>query len=151
MKDKARVRITLESEQGGEKQVQQYDGEWFRKERTVYVRYVENDENYGEVRTLVRFREGELHVKRHGGVESELTYRAGNRINGKFILPQAQFAMETETSLLWVQSGDMTKEGHGPAVLLPTLPWLIEWHYSLWVEEQPAGDFKIRLRAEECE
>ncbi|UVI30545.1 DUF1934 domain-containing protein [Paenibacillus spongiae] len=149
MNDRARVRVTLESEIDGQKQVQQYTGEWFRKERTVYVKYEEADDHYGEVRTLVRLRDGELNVTRRGGVESEQTFMPGSRRSGRYASPHARFAMETETTRLRVQSGGRTLDDSEHALLQPTLPMVIEWHYSLHVGEQPAGDFMIRMRAEE--
>ena len=33
--------------------------------------------------------------------------------------------------------------------ITPSLPMLLEWHYTLWVEEQQTDDFILRLRAEE--
>lgn len=151
MNDRARVRVTLESEIDGEKQVQRYTGEWFRKERTVYVKYEEADDHYGEVRTLMRLRDGELNVTRRGGVESEQTFRAGTRRIGRYASPHARFAMETETTRLQVQSGGRTWTGSEHELLQPTLPMAVEWHYSLHVGEQLAGDFRIRMRAEELD
>ncbi|QYR21579.1 DUF1934 domain-containing protein [Paenibacillus sp. sptzw28] len=148
MKDRAQVRITLESELDGEKQTQVFTGEWFRKDRTVYVRYDESGD-HGAVRTVVRWREGELSVKRHGDVESEQTFVAGERRAGQYESAHARFQLETETKLMWMQYGDMSEVGPVENRPKPTLPMLLEWHYTLWVEGQPSGAFVIRLQAEE--
>ncbi|WP_246027966.1 DUF1934 domain-containing protein [Paenibacillus xylaniclasticus] len=147
------VQLTLTSEIDGDRQEHQFRGEWFRKGRTVYVRYTENDDNAGEVRTVVRWREGELHVTRRGIVESEQTFVAGVRRTGKYISPFARFHMVTDTSLLWMQCGDWKQKGqqHEPASddnLLPVLPMLLEWHYKMYVDEELTGQFKIKLKAE---
>jgi len=151
------VRLTLTSEIDGERQEHRLRGEWFRKGRTVYVRYTENDENAGEVRTVVRWRDGELHVTRRGIVESEQTFVAGVRRAGKYVSPFARFHMVTDTSLLWMQCGDwMQKSQERRAEQervddenpVPVLPMLLEWHYKMYVDEELTGQFKIKLKAE---
>ncbi|GGD95696.1 DUF1934 domain-containing protein [Paenibacillus nasutitermitis] len=152
MTGRAKVQITLTSELDGERQTHAFIGEWFRKDRTVYVRYEESDEN-GQVRTLVRWREGELSVKRHGDVESDQTFAAGMRRVGHYTSTHIRFQLETDTTLLWMQCGDMAtgnplgKPQEEP--MAPSLPMLLEWHYRLWVDEQPTGMFIVRLHAEE--
>jgi uncharacterized beta-barrel protein YwiB (DUF1934 family) len=148
------VRLTLTSEIDGDRQEHQLRGEWFRKGRTVYVRYTENDDNAGEVRTVVRWRDGELHVSRRGIVESEQTFVAGVRRTGKYVSPFARFQMVTDTSLLWMQCGDwmqkdqVQQEGDPGDNPVPVLPMLLEWHYKMYVDEELTGQFKIKLKAE---
>jgi uncharacterized beta-barrel protein YwiB (DUF1934 family) len=148
--DKAKVRITLTSEVDGEKQEHRFIGEWYRKDRTVYMRYDEKDPESGEVRTMVRWREGELSVTRRGDVESDQTFVAGARRFGQYVSPQARFRLETDTSLLWMQCGDMTRSEPSASdePLKLTLPMMLEWRYTLWVESEKTGDFIVRLRAE---
>ncbi|MBW7461254.1 DUF1934 domain-containing protein, partial [Paenibacillus sepulcri] len=138
MTGRAKVRIKLTSELDGEQQKHAFIGEWFRKDRTVYVRYDESDEN-GQVRTVVRWREGELSVKRHGDVESDQSFAAGARRLGHYASTHIRFQLETDTTLLWMQCGDMAQAEPADEPLAPTLPMLLEWHYRLWVDEQPSG------------
>jgi uncharacterized beta-barrel protein YwiB (DUF1934 family) len=150
MTDRVRVQVTLESEIDGEKQSNTFDGEWFRKERSIYVRYEETDEGGSVVRTIVRWRDGELSVTRRGDVVSEQTFALGERRSGQYESPHARFRLETETKLLWAQFGGSTDADLSSAKqITPSLPMLLEWHYTLWVEEQQTDDFILRLRAEE--
>ncbi|MBM7567654.1 DUF1934 domain-containing protein [Paenibacillus sacheonensis] len=148
MNDKAKVRITLESDIDGEAQLNHIDGEWYRKGNAFFLKYAETEDG-SEVRTIVRWRDGELSVTRRGAVESEQTFMAGVRRGGKYESKHASFGLETETSLLWVQFGDLSKAGPSEDKLLPTLPLLLEWHYKLLVGDDEIGSFVIRLRAEE--
>ncbi|WP_274648506.1 DUF1934 domain-containing protein [Paenibacillus humicola] len=148
MADKAKVRIRLTSEVDGEKQEHTFGGEWYRKGRSVYLRYDERDEADSEVRTTVRWREGELLVTRRGDVESEQTFVAGARRQGQYSSPHASFRLETDTSLLWMQCGDLMRTEAADEPLGLTLPMLIEWHYTLWIDSQQTGTFVIRLQAD---
>ncbi|WP_317972658.1 DUF1934 domain-containing protein [Paenibacillus sp. CCS19] len=151
--DKANVRLTLTSEIEGELQEHQFTGEWFRKGRAVYVRYTETDDSSGEVRTVIRWRDGQLHIARRGVVESEQNFIAGARQAGEYKSPFARFKMVTDTSLLWMQCGDLVQRGDlqpqaEDGELLPMLPMLLEWHYNMYVDEELTGQFKIKLKAE---
>ncbi|WP_236339708.1 DUF1934 domain-containing protein [Paenibacillus plantiphilus] len=151
--DRAQVRITLESEIDGEKQIIEHSGEWFCKNRSIFIRYDET-ESYGKARAIVRWRDGELSVTRRGDVESEQIFVAGARRYGQYKSSLARFRLETDTTLLWMQCGDMLQSGdmtHSElAIEEPelTLPLLLEWHYTMWIEDELTGTFKIRLRAE---
>lgn len=157
--DRAQVRITLESEIDGEKQIIEHSGEWFCKNRSIFIRYDET-ESYGKARAIVRWRDGELSVTRRGDVESEQIFVAGARRYGQYKSSLARFRLETDTTLLWMQCGDMLQSGDGkqsevmmqsePSAEEPelTLPMLLEWHYTMWIEDELTGTFKIRLRAE---
>jgi hypothetical protein len=54
-----------------------------------------------------------------------------------------------------MQCGDMTRsepaDGLGHEPLQPTLPMMLEWRYTLWVESEKTGEFVVRLRAERDE
>ncbi|NBD27043.1 DUF1934 domain-containing protein [Paenibacillus glycinis] len=147
MNDKAKVNIMLESNIDGELQQNRLGGEWYRKGSTFFLRYEETEEG-SEVRTVVRWRDGELSVTRRGDVESQQTFVAGARRSGQYASRHASFALETETSFLWVQFGDLLKPDPSEDRLLPNLPLLLEWHYKLLVDDEQIGDFVIRLRAE---
>ncbi|REE57407.1 uncharacterized beta-barrel protein YwiB (DUF1934 family) [Paenibacillus taihuensis] len=172
MTDRAKVTITLESDVDGEREQNTFSGEWFRKGSTMFIRYEEtvqgpSGEN-AEVRTMIRWRDGELSLSRNGAVESQQIFVAGVRRTGHYASMHANFHMETETKLLWMQFGDFSEALQGqeqeqeqqqqqqsqPAIdpsdrLVPSLPMLLEWHYTLLVNDEPTGEFMIRLRAEE--
>ncbi|BBH23170.1 hypothetical protein Back11_45150 [Paenibacillus baekrokdamisoli] len=150
MDDRIKVRVTLESEIDGEKQSNVFSGEWFRKDRSIYVRYEETDEGGSKVRTIVRWRAGELSITRRGDVVSEQTFAPGERRSGQYESPHARFRLETETKLLWVQFGGQPEDDANEEQPKPSLPMLLEWHYTLWVEEQQTDDFILRLRAEDA-
>lgn len=148
MSDKAKVNIMLESEIDGETQQNALNGDWYRKGSSFFLRYDEQEDG-SDVRTIVRWRDGELSVTRRGDVESRQTFVVGGRRSGEYVSRHAAFALETETRLLWVQFGDIAQAGPSEGLLLPGLPLLLEWHYRLLVDDEEVGDFKIRLRAEE--
>jgi len=148
--EKAQVAITLLSKVDGEQQTRHYQGEWFRKGETIYLRYEESDEIHGQLRTLVRWRDGELQVTRRGAVESEQFFVAGTRRSGRYRSPHTRFIMETETKQLRIQSSplvspsDEQKPGQdGQQRLLLEL----EWGYTMWVNDEETGSFEVLLRA----
>ncbi|SFT26455.1 DUF1934 domain-containing protein [Paenibacillus sp. BC26] len=151
MTDRANVTISLRSDIDGEVEQNTFNGEWFRKGSSVFVRYEEASEGEGDsvVRTIIRYRDGELSVTRRGDVESLQTFVAGTKRTGHYESAHAAFHLETETKLLWVQFGDLTKTGPSDGQLKPDLPMLIEWHYTLLVNDEPTGEFRLRLQAEE--
>jgi uncharacterized beta-barrel protein YwiB (DUF1934 family) len=144
-----KARITLESMQDGSSHIHTYDGEWFRKELSVYVRYVEpalkEDPKTGEVRTLVRYRPEELSIVRRGAVESEQLFVPGVRRAGYYRSKAASFPLETDTLLLQLRKGrDESADG-----LPAALPFTVEWQYEMHVGDQMSGRFHIRLHIQE--
>ncbi|HTG68469.1 MAG TPA: DUF1934 domain-containing protein [Candidatus Udaeobacter sp.] len=153
MADSRKVRITLESVQDGSLHTHAYEGEWFRKERSIFIRYsepaVEGDPKAGEVRTLVKYRQGELSIVRRGVIESEQLFVPGLRRTGHYRSSMTSFSLETDTLLLSLQvpEGD---EGSTEAVSLPSqLPFTLEWEYEMHVGDQMSGRFHIRLHIQE--
>ncbi|MBD2871601.1 DUF1934 domain-containing protein [Paenibacillus arenilitoris] len=149
MGQSGKVRIALESVQDGSSHVHTYAGEWFRKELSVFVRYVEpaqeEEPGAGEVRTLVRYRPGELSIVRRGAVESEQLFAPGMRRTGYYRSRAASFPLETDTKLLRLAAG----QGEGADGLPGALPFTLEWQYELLVGEQMSGRFHIRLHIRE--
>lgn len=140
MNQRANVQVVLESKVDGQMERHRYKGEWFRKEKSVYVRYLESD----GTRALIRYAPGELSLKRSGGVESEQLFVPGQSRGGSYRTPQAAIQLETETSFLGA------KRESGEAVELPdSLPFELEWRYVLKVGGQVAGKFHICLRIQE--
>ncbi|WP_337102251.1 DUF1934 domain-containing protein [Paenibacillus sp. YIM B09110] len=152
MGDSRKVRISLTSTQDGSSFNHSYAGEWFRKERSIYIRYTEAADNdnpgAGEVRTLIRYRPEELSIVRRGVVESEQLFTAGQRRIGRYRSAAIAFELETDTSKLGLTGagGAANVDEHG----LPTgLPFTLEWAYEMRVNEQSSGRFDIRLYIQE--
>ncbi|MGO4111489.1 DUF1934 domain-containing protein [Paenibacillus sp. YAF4_2] len=145
MQDRMAVKITLTSTQDGESVVQTYKGEWFRKERSVYIRYEEPVEGSADpIRTLVRFRTDELSITRRGVVESEQLFVPGEvRRSGYYRSPYTSFQMETATAFVAVKGDD------GLELPSAVLPYTIEWQYELWMNEHLSGRFHNRLHIQE--
>ena len=141
---KKRVRIALESAANGEQVARTFEGDWYCRNRTVYVRYVEEDEE-SRIRTLLSWKDGRLKLTRRGSAESEQTFVVGERQPGYYATDQVRLAFDTETTLL--------READDPDAPTPEplLPLQLEWHYSLWSAGEKTGDFVIRLRADESE
>lgn len=153
MAENRKVRITLESVQDGSSHVHVYEGEWFRKERSIYIRYsepaVEGDPKAGEVRTLVKYRQGELSIMRRGVIESEQLFVPGLRRTGRYDSSMTSFSLETDTTLLSLQLPD-GEGGSVAAESLPEqLPFTLEWKYEMHVDDQMSGRFHIRLHIQE--
>ncbi|MFD1957094.1 DUF1934 domain-containing protein [Paenibacillus thailandensis] len=148
MSDRMNVRLKLIGKADGIANVQTYSGEWFRKEKSVYIRYEEpaqDAEAGANVRTLLRYRPGELSLVRRGGLESEQLFAPKARLRGYYRSPYASFELETATSRLAVrQAGEAGSEE------LPVPPFRLEWNYKLWVGGQVTGKFEIRLEVEPC-
>lgn len=135
--------LTLESVQDGERMTETYRGQWFRKARSVYIRYTEAD---GEVRTLIRYSRGELALTRSGAVKMEQLFVAGQRRMGSYRSAETAFRLETDTSELSIGGGGAESDENG---LPSVLPFSLEWAYGLLVEERLSGRFHIRLHIQE--
>ncbi|MFC5529076.1 DUF1934 domain-containing protein [Cohnella yongneupensis] len=146
---KASVRIMLDSTADGEKLSRTMNGEWYYRNNGIYVKYTEVDEG-NSVRTLVSWKDGALKVTRRGDAESEQTFALGSRLPGYYSNGQVRLNLDTETTLLRVVADTLPgmDEASDPQ---PALPLLLEWHYTLWSAEEPAGTFIVRLYAERCE
>lgn len=138
MNEKRRVLIALESAQdGGARTVQTFRGEFYPKDKSVYVRYVEQDELHGPVRTLLRYSGDELRLTRRGGVESEQVFAPGSRRTGSYKSPHLSFSLETGTTELTAEQG----EGG--------LPLTLRWSYTLHIGDRESGRFQLRLHIRE--
>ncbi|ANY66376.1 hypothetical protein BBD42_07820 [Paenibacillus sp. BIHB 4019] len=142
MSDRMNVSIKLESRQDGAVQVGEHRGELFRKDRSLYIRYeepIEGEANAEPIRSLIRYRQGELLITRRGAVESEQLFAVGGKRAGRYRSPFMNFQMETETKQL-VLHADGAAAGE-----LAEPPFSIEWKYDLWIDEHLSGRFHIRL------
>lgn len=151
MEENRNVKIILESVLDGDSTTHAYEGEWFRKERSIFIRYteqaVEGDAKSGEVRTIIRYRPEELSIVRRGAIELEQLFTPGQRREGHYRSAVTTFPLETVTSMLSLQTA---KEAAGEAADLPSkLPFTLEWQYEMFVSEQLSGRFHIRLHIQE--
>lgn len=143
MNDSGKAIIIVESKLDGEKSTHRYKGDWFRKEKSLFIRYAESE----ETRALVRYTPGELFVKRSGAVQSEQHFVPGQSRSGTYRSAITVFELEARTRSLQLHA---KAAGDDPASLLPSSPpFTLEWRYELYVSEQLSGRFHIRLHIQE--
>lgn len=138
MPDKKEVRIVLTSTQGEDKSVQEMRGEVVALgEGIFYVKYEEPDKGPtgGITRTMVKISNNELKIMRHGEVESQQTFIAGQRLPGFYRSPFTKFNLSTDTSRL-----EINLEGAFGTVF---------WEYDLYAYEELSGHFVISLNIQE--
>ena len=148
--------ITLESRQDEESQTFHYKGEWFRKEHSLFIRYAEQldsgDGGKAEARSLLRYSPGELSITRSGAVDSKQWFVRNQRRRGTFRSEATVFELDTLTTALAAYEEDearLSENGDSEESLPSQLPFIIEWQYELYVEEQLSGRFHIRLLIQE--
>ncbi|AFH66094.2 hypothetical protein B2K_36245 [Paenibacillus mucilaginosus K02] len=139
---RCRVRITLQGSTGSGSVDRTMEGELFPKGGSVYLRYQEPPESeMGDTTTTVKAAQSELRIIRHGQTPFEQTFAPGLRHYGYLQTPQGRMELETFTESLEVLSAGAEAE--------PGLPLLtVRWTYRLAVMGEPAGDFRLVLRAE---
>ncbi|MNB68954.1 hypothetical protein D3C75_154730 [compost metagenome] len=137
--DKYGVSVTLASRHEGEANVLNVSGEAVIKGRQLFIRFEEpgeGPEGQAEaVRTTVKIMEDEIRIIRHGGVQSEQSFRHGSRLPGFYRSPYIQFNLSTETSALGI-----AREGRSLTA---------SWEYELFVYDEPSGQFAISLHIQE--
>ncbi|MHA6534544.1 YwiB family protein [Paenibacillus sp. BAC0078] len=133
------VSITLESVQGGERNIVQAAGEVIDKGNLLYIRYEEIERGpKGEdvsVRTTLKLSDSGLKLMRHGGIQSEQSFERGQRLPGFYRSPYTQFNLSTDTRKL-----DIKRDGRSLTV---------SWEYDLYVYEELTGQFAISLHIQE--
>jgi uncharacterized beta-barrel protein YwiB (DUF1934 family) len=153
MADSRKVRITLESVQDGSSHTHAYKGDWFRKEKSIFIRYiepaVEGDTEAGEIRTLIRFRPEEMSMVRRGAIESEQLFVPGHRRSGHYQSQMTSLSLEAETLRLLLHAPGDDGVNKEMGTLPEQLPFTIEWEYELYVDDQMSGRFHIRLHIQE--
>ncbi|REK71712.1 DUF1934 domain-containing protein [Paenibacillus paeoniae] len=143
MRDSGKAIILLESKADGEKGTHRYKGEWFRKEKSLFIRYAEDE----ATRALIRYSPGELSLKRSGAVQSDQLFVSGQSRIGRYQSAVTIFELETRTKSLTLHAKATQDQ---PGALLPTAPpFTLEWRYDLYVSEQLSGRFHIRLHIQE--
>lgn len=145
MNQKQNIVATFQSWQGEETTLLQYDGELFLKDKSFFIRYVEQTEE-GEIRHLLRYQLDELLVTRKGHVQSEQIYRVGEPRSGYYSNQMISLEVSAHTRRLQLLDAESKVMN-----TLPTqLPFSLEWDYELFVSEQSSGRFTIRLEIQEA-
>lgn len=137
MPESRAVRITLRSSNGAETSVQQMRGEVIEAGSGVYIRYEEPEKGPqgGTTRTTVKVSGQEIKLLRHGVIESQQTFKLGERLPGFYRSPYTTFHMSADTSRLEIGM-------NGAAGSL-------NWTYDLYVYEELSGQFTISLQIQE--
>jgi uncharacterized beta-barrel protein YwiB (DUF1934 family) len=132
---KQRVRIRIESRQGGQETLQLAQGDMYPKGNHFYIRYEEAETELGRTTTLLKLETGQMRIIRQGDVESEQSFLPGERSIGFYQTNQGRLELEMHTHGM---SSDLS---HG-------LGWL-SWSYDLIVQGEPAGLYEIKLVIQE--
>jgi uncharacterized beta-barrel protein YwiB (DUF1934 family) len=132
---KQRVRIRIESRQGGLETLQLTQGDLYPKGKHFYIRYEEAESELGRTTTLLKLETGQMRIIRHGDVESEQLFVPGERSMGFYQTTQGRLELEVNTHGM---SSDLN---HG-------LGW-VSWSYDLIVQGEPAGLYEIKLVIQE--
>ncbi len=131
------VEIRIASSHQGETQVHTARAEMFRKSDTTYYRYREPDSSaMGNTVTTVKVGKSEIRIIRHGDVSAEQTFTNNGKHNGFYHTPHTRLSLMTQTTQ-WKLAID--EAGYGQA----------SWSYVLWIGDERAGDFKLRLSIRE--
>lgn len=137
MPEMSPVKLVLTSRQGQDETVQSLTGNAMIRDGAVYIRYNEpvTEPAGGITRTMVKITGEELKIMRHGDVEAEQTFRAGQRLPGFYRSPFTRFNLSTDTV-------KMDSRLNGVA-------GLVTWEYDLYVYEELSGHFAISLHIQE--
>lgn len=168
MRESNHVTLKLDSVQDGVLHTHYYSGEWFRKERSIFIRYNEQEESgdiktgQKQTRTMIRYRPDELFIARRGSIQLEQYYVPGVRRLGSYEANGARLVLETDTSRLVLHSDSVGKtmnetageiqaadDRHQAERLPMELPFMLEWEYELYVGDQLTGRFHNRLHIQE--
>jgi len=129
------VRIRLDSTIDGEQTRHHYHGELYRRGATVYIRYVESDEQAGEIRTIVKLSAQEIKIMRSGRIQSEQSFVLHERRRGLYRTEMGVLPLETDTMSMELD----ISAGHCAAA----------WTYSLYIAEEHAGIYALKLTIQE--
>ena len=132
---KRAVRIRIESRQEENVNVQQARGHLYLNGGVYYLRYAEPEDELGAVMTTVRWDGEQIRIVRRGSVDSEMTFRAGQRTFGTYALPQGRAMLECRTERIDARIGG----GFGT----------IAWSYDLYIDGMHAGQLGLKLVIEE--
>lgn len=139
MPEMSPVLIVLTSRQGEDETVQSFRGEAVLRKDAVYIRYTEPEPEKGTggevTRVMFKITDHELKIMRHGGVESEQTFRSGQQMPGFYRSALTRFQLSTDT---------LTLESR-----LNGVSGMVTWEYDLYVYGVLSGHFVISLHIQE--
>ncbi|MFD2117526.1 DUF1934 domain-containing protein [Paenibacillus yanchengensis] len=151
-KESEAVIVTLVSQHDGQSTTFQYKGQLYNKQRAVYIRYTEQEYEQGqeEIRTLIRYKQGELSIVRRGAIHSEQLFIPNIQSAGVYRAQAITMQIKTKTySLGLVQVArerqEKLEQTDKQMLERPELPFSLEWHYDLLVNEQVTGKFHMKL------
>jgi len=136
MTAKETVRIRLFSDNDGQRSEQTMKGDLYLKNGRIYVRYEETSPEVGRIATTVNIGRDRIKLIRHGALASEQTFVPGEWTTGYMDTPYGRMELRTRTQSLLFR---MDEQGLGAT----------EWTYELLVQDQPAGNFKLRMKVEQ--
>jgi uncharacterized beta-barrel protein YwiB (DUF1934 family) len=127
-----KVNVRIESKIDEESAIEQnVEGELYPKGSHYYLRYKEPDPELAGTTTLIKLESDLVRIIRQGSLRSEQTFKAGQRLRGYYDAPHGKLELETDTE--WLKADLM--QGLGT----------VEWGYELYVMEQRAGAYRLRL------
>jgi uncharacterized beta-barrel protein YwiB (DUF1934 family) len=127
-----KVTVRIESKVDEDQSIDQFvEGELYPKGSHYYLRYNEPDPEMAGTATVIKLEPDLVRIIRQGSLRSEQTFKAGQRMKGYYDAPQGKLELETDTA--WLNMG--LKQGLGT----------VDWGYDLFVMEQRAGAYQLRL------
>ncbi len=132
---KQQVQLQIKSDIDGQIITQKVPGELYMKGGNVYYRYEEPEASVSMGPTVttvkVALADRQIKVIRHGGLQSEQTFRLDEPGIGFYQTPQGDLELETQTHDIGIQ----LVQGIGQ----------VSWVYDLWVNNELAGNYKLQL------
>jgi uncharacterized beta-barrel protein YwiB (DUF1934 family) len=134
---KRNVEVRIESNSPDQSMIQSVSGDLYLKGEAVYIRYLEPDPTMGDTNTTVKIKGDEVKVIRHGGLNSEQTFSTESIQWGFYQTAQGSLELETRTKTIDIQ----LEQGIGT----------VSWSYDLYVSEDYAGKFELKLDIQEAQ
>ncbi|HEY0829393.1 MAG TPA: DUF1934 domain-containing protein [Bacilli bacterium] len=132
---KQQVQLQIKSNIDGHIITQKVQGELYLKGDTVYYRYEEPEASVSMGPTVTTVKvvvpDRQIKVFRHGGLQSEQTFRLDGNGIGFYQTPQGDLELETRTYDIGIE----LVQGLGQ----------VSWVYDLWVNSELAGNYKLQL------
>jgi uncharacterized beta-barrel protein YwiB (DUF1934 family) len=127
-----KVNIQIDSYIDGDPPIRQSaEGELYPKGDHYYLRYKESDPEMEGTTTLIKLESELVRIIRQGSVRSEQTFKVGQRLKGYYDAPHGKLELETDTEQLTMN----LEQGLGT----------VDWTYQLFVMEERAGAYRLRL------
>ncbi|MFS1511207.1 DUF1934 domain-containing protein [Chengkuizengella sp. SCS-71B] len=135
MSERNKVSLRIESNSHEQQIVQNVSGEYFQKGDTVYYRYEEPDQNMGRTNTTIKIKGNEIRVVRHGDTKSEQSFQLNSLQPGYYHTATGKMNISNKATEINIE----LNQGYGQ----------ISWSYELYLDDEHAGDFKIKIYIKE--